>query len=65
MSRKDFEAIARVFAEQADYNLSTIEFDDGHNFAHAKLAENMADYLATTNPNFDRTRFLAACGVSK
>ncbi len=29
------------------------------------LATNMARALATTNPNFDRQRFLVACGCSQ
>jgi len=27
------------------------------------IAENLADYFATDNKNFDRTRFLQACGI--
>jgi hypothetical protein len=29
-----------------------------------RTARNLADALATTNPRFDRARFLAACGVA-
>ena len=31
---------------------------------HARIAKDFADALADTNVNFDRARFLSACGVS-
>ncbi len=49
MSKKHFELIARVLK---DYGLS-----------HPRiLITKMADALAETNPNFDRDRFISACG---
>jgi len=30
-----------------------------------KLAVKLAEYFATENPNFDRQRFLTACGVKE
>lgn len=51
MTRKDFELIAKVLRnadEVADEQ--TLE----------ALAEMFADELATTNPNFNRERFIAA-----
>jgi len=29
------------------------------------IAENLADYFATDNPKFNRTRFLQACGIDQ
>lgn len=56
MTKKDFELIANVFRNQYT----------GHGspeWVRESLAVKMAEALATTNPKFDRARFLAACGV--
>lgn len=51
MTRKDFELIARcVRAETGD-------------MIRQRMAERFADELRSTNPGFNRARFLAACGV--
>lgn len=51
------ELIAEVFARHAKrYGGRTSAIAD-------ELAGDMADALAETNPNFDRARFLKACGV--
>lgn len=59
MTRKDFQLVADVIARlSADFN------NGGEDTVSLSLvAEEMADALATTNPNFDRARFLTACGV--
>jgi len=51
MTRKHFQLIADA--------LTKFQHDGGH----AEVCELMADALATTNPQFDRARFLTACGV--
>lgn len=54
MTAKDFNAIARIM------------FDTTHGGAEPPnpvlLATMLADYFETTNPRFDRSRFLSACG---
>lgn len=55
MTRKDFQLIADVFNGYADEQGVTVERD--------ALAYKMADALATTNPSFNRSLFLKACGV--
>lgn len=57
MTRKDFQLVADVIARlSADFN------NGGEDTVSLSLvAEEMADALATTNPNFDRERFLKAC----
>lgn len=56
MTRRDFVLIARVIRNSSEV------IDE---MALEALAENFADELAGTNPNFDRDRFLSAClGVS-
>ena len=67
MTRKDFELIANAIkATRANHERDAAagfqyqaDFMDGVNAATYTLA----DALATTNPNFDRARFLKACGV--
>lgn len=63
MTKKDFELIARVFAAThgAGSPLKTRAIQPQLNTARDDLALRMADALATTNPAFDRARFLAAC----
>ena len=53
MTRKHFQLIADV--------IETYQFTDEQD--RRILASRMADALYSTNPNFDRYRFLAACGV--
>lgn len=62
MTRKDYELIAaelRVASEEA--------YQEIRNFHEARdavrhVALRLADALTTTNPRFDRQRFLTACG---
>jgi len=53
MTKKHFEAIARIFACHPAINSAEIK----------TLGYNMADWLGTQNPNFDRSRFLKAAGI--
>lgn len=52
MTRKHFKLIADTIRQT---HMSVAD--------RKALASNMADSLATTNPNFKRARFLEACGV--
>jgi hypothetical protein len=57
MSKKDYIAIAKLFAAQA----ATADTE-----THAVLrllAAELAGILANDNPNFIRSRFLTACGL--
>ena len=54
MTKKDFELIARILASP---------YCAEDQIAVRAVAYRFADALATTNPRFDRARFLAACGV--
>jgi hypothetical protein len=53
MTRKHFSAMAKAIAKAPITNE-----------ARKALARELAAICATTNPNFDRARFLAACGVT-
>lgn len=59
MTRRDFELIAHVLAFDLEHHCSTVESVDQLD----RLARIFATELATTNPRFDRDRFLAACGL--
>lgn len=56
MTRKHFQAIADVLRFATERHA-------GDPCTRDQIAREMADFLATQNPNFKRTRFLDACGV--
>jgi hypothetical protein len=60
MTRKDYELIARVLREKRPETrgLGLLDQQMWHGIVTA-----MADALPATNPDFDRSRFLRACGV--
>ena len=64
MTRKDYELIAaalrRSSCEVAD---RTSDYGDGVRTQFNVTASMLATALESTNPRFDRSRFLKACGV--
>ena len=58
MTRKDYVAIAAAMAR-----VIPLDNDRGSYRVWEATVCSLADYLATTNPRFDRERFLKACGV--
>jgi hypothetical protein len=62
MTKKDFELIAAALAE-ARYLVDS-EPPISAETARYRIAGEIADALATTNPRFDRDRFLDACGYN-
>lgn len=59
-TKQHFELIARVLREQRD---SYTPQQPAIRKAIAATALRFAEELAYTNPNFDRGRFLKACGL--
>lgn len=57
MTRRDFELIAQTI-NFASHNIGLLQSD------RESLANEFADALRATNPQFDRARFLKACGVA-
>ena len=55
MTRKDFQLIADAVKQITANDYEQDKADKANLFA---------DALATTNPQFDRARFLTACGVN-
>jgi hypothetical protein len=54
---KDFKAVAEMIAEE--YRVY------GYPEPRKRFANNLADYFATQNPHFDRSRFMKACGLTE
>lgn len=72
MSKKHFEAIARIIKTELEttrsfWNDAAAGYDAGYaagaEFGIERTAKNLADEFGKFNPNFDRQRFLTACGV--
>jgi len=61
MTKKDYELIARALKGIFDANAFCLD-DDQDKYS---VAERMAEALATTNPRFNKERFISACGVEK
>lgn len=55
IQRRHYEAIARIIAEMDSSG-------DNHT-VQVEVAKHFASELRYTNPNFNRDRFLKACGV--
>lgn len=61
MTRKDFELIAETLFEISE--LGGKKWHPEAERLRCNLALDFASKLAHTNPNFNRSRFLRACGV--
>lgn len=59
MTRKHFEAIAKIFHTQITNPTVPAEARQAL-YANANM---QADYFVTVNPLFDRAKFLTACGM--
>ena len=63
MTRRHFVRIAAIFAAQRASYDDELEADAIR--ALDRLAKAQADYFATQNGNFDRARFIRACGLEE
>lgn len=59
MQHRHFATVAAILA---GLDKDALGLSDGQ---HLNLCQDFADELAGTNHNFDRDRFLAACGVQE
>ena len=57
MTKKHFEAIAAIFRN------TYIDDDTDPVVAQKDMADRMADLFKSENPQFDREKFLTACGL--
>lgn len=63
MTKKDFEAIAAAFKRQKDFHEVALPAGDAVvKVALQDLATDLSAHFKASNPNFDRTRFIRACG---
>jgi hypothetical protein len=60
MSKEDFIALAAIVSDVA---ASHRYFKTDPQAIIDTLARDLANFCANRNPNFDRSRFLSACGV--
>ena len=60
MTRKDYELIARVFKQELD-RADDRELAIGYIWP---VASELSRALRSTNPRFDPSRFLTACGMA-
>ena len=71
MTKKHFEAIARVISTDAKLAFKDLDANPQDSFAAGKLyalrsvAGQFARLAAQDNPRFDTLRFLRACGVNR
>ena len=65
MTRKDFQLIADVVKQLRTFEAHDVEMseDVARAVRLSSVADALASALATTNPRFDRDRFLTACGI--
>jgi hypothetical protein len=68
MTKKHYIAIAAIIKSQInnaqlENSLVSKDIKEGAEIASSCIAESLADCFAEENPNFDRLRFLSACGI--
>lgn len=66
LTRKHFQRVAGILRRTRHTVCidSDVDDNDPELLALRSVAEQLADYFAEENPNFDRKRFLEACGVN-
>jgi len=64
MQRRHFELIAQILRDEGQHQgASSPDYQGGRRQAVLDIATRFARDLSHTNPQFDRNRFLKACGV--
>lgn len=58
MTKKHYISIAKIISERLN-NVKNLDAQ----LEAANIASRLATYLQAENPNFNRERFLSACGV--
>ena len=64
MTKKDYIRIAAALRDTLLIDCPTTEYLNGAKAAHMSAITRIASTLQLDNPRFDRSRFLAACGVA-
>lgn len=63
VTKKHYKAIAEIINYQVRYNANADPNEDGSLMVCEDIAKELADYFAEDNPNFNRKKFLKACGL--
>lgn len=63
LSRKDYKAIAEIIKQEFTAFDDTGEDDYEGKHATISISKRLADYFAAENPQFNRDRFMKACGL--
>lgn len=64
MTKKDYIAIARMISMRvADFTPGDMPITEAYNHGVKLVTKDLAEYMAQDNPDFDRTKFLEACGI--
>ncbi len=65
MTKKDFEAVASAIKSAVETcGVNTVTADVNARRFAAHVVGELADRFVAANPRFDRSRFLAACGLA-
>lgn len=62
MTRKDYSAVANIIKKEMD---RCDGCDDGIVLALNRIVDEMCSVFKADNPNFDKDRFLSACGFEE
>lgn len=65
-TQQHYKAIAKIIRENTGLVLCQVTLpviSRTHRNVRYGIATNLADYFAKDNPNFDREKFLSACGL--
>jgi hypothetical protein len=57
LTKKDFKVMAAII------DSNRIENQGKTTYINIRAVSDLADYFATKNPEFDREKFLKACGI--
>jgi len=64
ITKKDFKAIAKIIEDNAhEIDGDCLVYNHYIVMPRNTLVIELADYFAKQNPNFDRQKFLDACGL--
>lgn len=63
MTRKDFEEIAEAIRLHSHVVGRSEDFDNGAFYAGRTIARELVRVLQRSNPRFDVSKFLDACGI--
>ena len=64
MIKKDYVKFAAMLKDVNKHQACELNYREGWHGATSSIIQRTAEVFAADNPNFDRARFLSACGVN-